>query len=52
MTTSHKAAEKFAKELETRIKAEESAKKALEKASIKFQELLSNILLELSLLDI
>ena len=41
MATSHKAAEKFVKELERRNKAEDSAKKALEKVSGKFQELLA-----------
>ncbi len=41
MTTSHKAAEKFVKELERRTKAEDSAKKAIEKVSGKFQELLA-----------
>ncbi len=42
MTTSHKAAEKFVKNLERRTNAEASAKKALEKVSGKFQELLKN----------
>ena len=41
MATSHKAATKFVKELERRTKAEDSAKKALEKVSGKFQELLA-----------
>ena len=42
--TSHKAAQKFVKELDRRIKAEESAQKLLEKASskLKLQELLAN----------
>ena len=39
MTTSHKAAEKFVKNLERRTNAEASAKKALDKVSEKFQEL-------------
>ena len=41
MTTSHKSAEKLEKELEKQTRVEESAKKALEKVSIKFQELLA-----------
>ncbi len=41
VATSHKAATKFVKELERRTKAEDSAKKALEKVSGKFQELLA-----------
>ena len=41
MTTSHKTAEKFVKELERRTKAEEYTKKALEKVSGKYQELLA-----------
>ena len=40
MKSSHDAAEKFVKELERRTNAEESAKKALEKVSSKFKELL------------
>jgi len=42
MITSHKTAEKFVKNLEIRINAEASAKKALDKVSGKFQELLKN----------
>ncbi len=41
ITSSHKAAVKFAKELERRTNAENSAKKALEKVSVKFQEVLA-----------
>jgi len=41
MATSHKNAEKFVKELERRTKAEEYTKKALEKVSGKYQELLA-----------
>jgi chromosome segregation ATPase len=39
-STSHKAAAKFVKELERRTKSEESAKKVLDNASAKLQELL------------
>ena len=41
-TTSHKAAQKFVKELEMRTRAEESAKNALDKVSKKLQEYLAN----------
>ena len=41
MAKSHKTAEKFVKELERRTKTEDSTKKALEKVSGKFQDLLS-----------
>ena len=41
MTSSHKAAGRFVKELERRTKAEDSAKKALEKVAGKYQELLA-----------
>ncbi len=41
LVTSHKAAEKFVKELERQTKAEDHAKKALEKVSVKFQEFLA-----------
>jgi len=41
-TTSHKAAQKFVKELEMRTRAEESAKNALDKVSKKLQEFLAN----------
>lgn len=41
IVTSHKAAGKFVKELERRTKAEDCAKKALEKVSVKFQEFLA-----------
>jgi len=41
MATSHKTAGKFVKELERRTKAEEYTKKALEKVSGKYQELLA-----------
>ena len=41
MTSSHKAAEKLLKEFERRTKAEETAKKLLDKASVKLQEFLA-----------
>ena len=41
VTTSHKTATKLVKEIERRTRAEDSAKKALEKVSGKFQELLA-----------
>ncbi len=41
-TTSHKAAQKFVKELEVRTRAEESAKNALDKVSKNLQEFLTN----------
>ena len=41
VSTSHKAAEKFVKELEKQLKIEESTKKLLDKASTKFKELLA-----------
>ena len=42
MITSHKAVEKFVKNLERQANVEESTKKALEKVSGKYQELLSS----------
>ena len=41
MISSKKAAEKFVKEVERRTKSEDSAKRALEKASSKLKELLA-----------
>jgi chromosome segregation ATPase len=41
-TTSHKAVQKFVKELEIRTRSEESAKNALDKVSKKLQEFLAN----------
>ena len=41
VSTSHKAAEKFVKELEKQLKIEASTKKLLDKASTKFKELLA-----------
>ena len=41
VSTSHKAAEKFVKELEKQLKIEASTKKLLDRASSKFKELLS-----------